>query len=64
MTDSRITIRFNRSNSAKIKVIQAVSGTPKTYSYVLEELLNTGHSGDINALHKTCGPDQKLIGLV
>jgi hypothetical protein len=52
MTDFRITIRFNRSNSAKIKVIQAASDTPKTYSHILEELLDLGYSDALEMLYR------------
>ena len=65
MTDFRITIRFNRSNSAKIKVIQAASDTPKTYSHILEELLDLGYSDALEMLYrqKRISTDTYQIGL-
>ena len=65
MTDFRITIRFNRSNSAKIKVIQAASDTPKTYSHILEELLDLGYSDALEMLYrqKRISADAYQIGL-
>ena len=65
MTNSRITIRFNRSDSAKIKVIQAASDTPKTYSRVLEELMDIGYSDALETLYrqKRISSDTYQIGL-
>ena len=65
MTDSRITIRFNRSNSTKIKVIQAASDTQKTYSHLLEELLDIGYSDALEMLYKQkrISTDTYQIGL-
>ena len=65
MTDSRITIRLNRSDSAKIKVIQAASDTPKTHSHVLEELLDIGYSDALETLYrqKRISSDTYQIGL-
>lgn len=65
MTDPRIAIQFNRSDSAKIKVIQAASDTPTTYSHVLEELLDLGYSDALATLYrqKRISTDTYQIGL-
>ena len=52
MRSSGITIRLNRSNTAKIQVIQEAAGKTKTVEDILDELLDIGYAEALETLYR------------
>ena len=63
MTEPNIAVKFGKSNSAKIRVIQAAIDDPTTYLKVLEGLIDIGYANALKTLYHSKQIDQETFDI-